>query len=104
LYEHRHDERRHDPGGDRIVSGNAPQSPDRSHPVSLPSSVLRVPSTQHEAGFVSADQRLHAVKKRIDGSSALCGAGRIVQQVPGRFDAADPTACADCVTAVDEPA
>jgi hypothetical protein len=63
-----------------------------------------VPGTQHEAGFVSADQRLHAVKKRIDGASALCGAGRIVQQVPGRFDAGDPAACADCATAVAEPA
>ena len=68
--------------------------------VSLPSTVLYVPGTQHEAGYVSADQRLHVVKKRIDGAGALCGAGRIVQHVPGRFDAADPAACADCVTAV----
>lgn len=72
--------------------------------LSLPSTVLLVLGTQHEAGYVVADQRLHAVKKRIDGASALCGAGRIVQEVPGRFDAADPAACADCVIAVAEPA
>jgi len=72
--------------------------------VSLASTVLPVHGTQHEAGFVSADQRLHAVKKRIDGASALCGAGRIVQQVPGRFDVDDPTACGDCASAVVEPA
>jgi hypothetical protein len=64
---------------------------------------LVVPSTQYEAGLVSADERLHAVKKRIDGASALCGAGRIVQLVPGRFDADDPMVCADCAAAAVGP-
>lgn len=56
--------------------------------------------TQYEAGYVTADEQLHAVKKRIDGTSALCGAGRIVQTVPGRFDSADPNGCAACVTVI----
>lgn len=65
--------------------------------------LLPVPST-YEAGLVSADERLHAVKKRIDGASALCGAGRIVQTVPGRFDSDDPRACGGCAAAAVEPA
>lgn len=57
---------------------------------------LGVPATQYETGHVSADERLHAVKKRIDGAIALCGAGRIVQLVPGRFDSDDPRTCSAC--------
>jgi hypothetical protein len=59
-----------------------------------------VPDTQYEGGYTSADELLHAVKKRIDGSSALCGAGRIVQTVPGRFDSDDPSGCPACVAAI----
>jgi hypothetical protein len=58
-----------------------------------------VPGTRYEAGFVSADERLHAATKRIDSTSALCGAGKIVQIVPGRFDTDDPAACAGCAAA-----
>jgi hypothetical protein len=64
---------------------------------------LFVPETQYEAGYVSADEQLHAVKQRIDGSSALCGAGRIVQTVPGRFDSDTPAACPSCVAAAVGP-
>jgi len=62
-----------------------------------------MPDTQYEAGTVSSDEQLHAAKKRIDGTSALCGAGRIVQVVPGRFDSDDPNACPRCVEAVGGP-
>ena len=62
-----------------------------------------MPGTQYEAGYVSADEQLHAAKQHIDGTSALCGAGRIVQKVPGRFDSDDPQACPGCVAAA-EPA
>jgi hypothetical protein len=62
-----------------------------------------MPVTQHEAGTVSSDDLTHAAKKRIDGTSALCGAGRIVQVVPGRFDSDDPNACPMCVAAVGGP-
>jgi hypothetical protein len=62
-----------------------------------------MPDTQYEAGYISSDEQLHAVKKRIDGASALCGAGRVVQTVPGRFDSDDPRACPACVAAVAGP-
>jgi hypothetical protein len=63
-----------------------------------------VPVTQFEIGLVPDDDRLHAAKKRIDATVALCGAGRIVQSVPGRFDSDDPSACLGCVSAVDPTA
>ena len=58
-----------------------------------------VPVTQFEIGLVTSDDRQHAAKKRVDGAVALCGAGRIVQLVPGRFDSDDPAACEGCVSA-----
>ena len=60
-----------------------------------------VPVTQFEVGLVPDDDRLHAAKKRIDGAVALCGAGRIVQSVPGRFDSDADAACDGCVSAAD---
>lgn len=62
-----------------------------------------MPDTQYEAGYVSTDELLHAAKKRIDGVSALCGVGRIVQAVPGRFDSDDPRACPTCATSATTP-
>jgi hypothetical protein len=59
-----------------------------------------MPSTQYEAGLVPDDDRVHAAHKRISGTAALCGAGRIAQVVPGRFDSDDPAACRGCVGAL----
>jgi hypothetical protein len=39
---------------------------------------------------------VHAVEKRIAGEQALCGAGRIVDRVAGRFDTDDRLACPAC--------
>jgi hypothetical protein len=56
-----------------------------------------MPVTQQESGLVATDTFLHAVLKRINANTALCGAGRISQFVAGRFDTDDPRACAECV-------
>lgn len=71
--------------------------------VTLASYRSGVPATQHEAGFVAGDDRVHATQKRISGSVAVCGAGAITQPVPGRFDSDDERACAACLEAVSEP-
>ena len=63
--------------------------------------VRPVPVTQFEIGLVSDDDRLHAAKNGINGAVALCGAGRIVQSVPGRFDSDDVAACPGCVSVAD---
>lgn len=61
-----------------------------------------MPTTQHEAGFVAADELLHAAQKKISGSVALCGAGRITQPVTGRFDSDDDRACPVCRSVVSD--
>jgi hypothetical protein len=62
-----------------------------------------MPVTTYEAGLVAGDDRLHVLQKRIDGATAVCGAGRIVQTVPGRFDSDDPKACPGCVRSIGVP-
>lgn len=49
-----------------------------------------------EIGLVEGDERRHAVKPTVNGRRAVCGAGAITAQVPGRFDAGDPGACPAC--------
>lgn len=56
-----------------------------------------MPPTQHEAGLVADDQTVHAARKGISGSVAVCGAGRITEIVPGRFNTDEPDACPNCV-------
>jgi hypothetical protein len=53
--------------------------------------------TAFEAGYSDADLRQHAARPAIGGTSALCGAGRIVQAVAGRFGTTLPDACPDCI-------
>jgi len=55
-----------------------------------------MPST-YEAGLIeSIDGFIHAVRNKINGPHALCGAGRIARRWPGRFDPADARACPEC--------
>lgn len=56
--------------------------------------------THHEAGLVAGDEFVHASKKHISGSTALCGAGRVTVPVAGRFDPDVPNACPACSAAV----
>jgi hypothetical protein len=52
---------------------------------------------QHESGLVAGeDGYVHAVQKKISGDAALCGAGRITQMIPGRFERDDERACPQC--------
>jgi hypothetical protein len=53
-------------------------------------------ATQLEEGFVISNLYLHAAERTLDGLCAFCGAGRIVQQVPGRFNPHDGRACPTC--------
>jgi hypothetical protein len=51
---------------------------------------------QLEEGFVAENPYLHAARRNLDGLCAACGAGIIVQVVPGRFDPDDQRACPSC--------
>jgi hypothetical protein len=53
-------------------------------------------ATQLEKGFVSSSRYLHAAERILDGLDAFCGAGKIIQLVPGRFDPKDRDACPSC--------
>jgi hypothetical protein len=60
--------------------------------------------TAFEAGYADADLRQHAARRAIGGSSALCGAGRIIVPVAGRFGTTLDDACPACiVTAAGQP-
>jgi hypothetical protein len=53
-----------------------------------------------EAGSIEpVDDLVHAVRRRLTGGTALCGAGLIVRPLPGRFDPDSPDACPACATA-----
>ena len=52
-----------------------------------------------EAGSVESSDDVHAVRRRLNGAIALCGAGAIVRIVAGRFDPEAPNACAACAAA-----
>ena len=57
-----------------------------------------------EAGSIEpADHLVHAVRRRLGGGTALCGAGQIVRVVAGRFDPDSPDACPACADAAREP-
>jgi hypothetical protein len=45
---------------------------------------------------------VHAGVRGFGGLSAACGAGRLVQLVPGRFDTDGRDVCPDCADAVRE--
>jgi hypothetical protein len=51
---------------------------------------------QLEEGFVLDNTSLHAAERDLDGLRAMCGAGRIVQLIPGYFDPDDQRACLAC--------
>jgi hypothetical protein len=51
---------------------------------------------QLEEGFVSSNGVLHAAERRLQGLCAVCGAGKIIQLIPGRFDPDDQRACPVC--------
>jgi hypothetical protein len=51
---------------------------------------------QFQEGFVTANGVLHAAQRTLDGLCAVCGAGRILQLLPGRFDPEDRRACPEC--------
>jgi rRNA maturation protein Nop10 len=53
-------------------------------------------SKQLEEGFVTSNGVLHAAERRLQGLCAVCGAGKIIQLVPGRFDPDDQRACPVC--------
>jgi hypothetical protein len=52
------------------------------------------------SGLVVVDGYLHAGRRRMFGASALCGAGRIVQQVLRPLTRDDAQACAACLSAL----
>ena len=47
-------------------------------------------------GLVAGDQHSHVAVPKLNGAAAMCGAGRIVQKVPGWFDPTDPSSCPAC--------
>jgi hypothetical protein len=49
---------------------------------------------------VGHDGLIHATRKTLNGMSAICGAGQIGTHLTGRFDPSEPSACQDCVSAV----
>jgi hypothetical protein len=51
---------------------------------------------QLEEGFVLANSSVHAAERDLEGLRAICGAGRIVQMIPGYFDPEDQRACPAC--------
>ena len=56
-----------------------------------------------EAGSIEpSDDLVHAVRRRLTGGTALCGAGVIVRAVAGRFDPEAPDACPACAAAARE--
>jgi len=47
-------------------------------------------------GRVEDDAYIHVKQSRLSGWVALCGAGQIVEDVPGWYDPDDPRACVLC--------
>jgi hypothetical protein len=57
-------------------------------------------ATVLEAGSVAGgDKPVHAVRRRLTGAVALCGAGTIDKMLAGRFDPEAPHACPACAEA-----
>lgn len=57
-------------------------------------------ATVLETGCVaSGDGLVHAVRRRLSGATALCGAGSIERMLPGRFDPDAADACPACAEA-----
>ncbi len=50
-----------------------------------------------EPGRTDDGAAVHAVRPGLAGPTALCGAGKVVQRLPGRFDPAADDACPACV-------
>jgi hypothetical protein len=53
-------------------------------------------ATHLEKGFVTSSPYLHAAERTLDGLTAFCGFGKVVQLVPGKFDPEDRRACPAC--------
>jgi hypothetical protein len=57
-------------------------------------------ATVLESGTVDpADTLVHAVRRRLTGAAALCGAGAIEKMLAGRFDPEATEACPECAQA-----
>ena len=56
-------------------------------------------ATVLESGCVASDQLVHAVRRRLTGATALCGAGAIERMLAGRFDPESADACPACAEA-----
>ena len=57
-------------------------------------------ATVLESGYVGSDDEVvHAVRRRLSGATALCGAGAVAKMLPGRFDPDAADACAACAEA-----
>ena len=49
---------------------------------------------------LAVDGRLHAVRRRLSGLEAVCGAGLVKTVLPGRFEVAGQWSCVDCAQSV----
>jgi hypothetical protein len=59
-----------------------------------------VAETVLESGSIEPiDDLVHAVRRRLTGGTALCGAGLIMRIVAGRFDPESQEACPACAAA-----
>jgi hypothetical protein len=75
------------------LAGLQESPPHVSHDQQMAATVL-------ETGCVGSDDRLvHAVRRRLSGAAALCGAGAIEKMLPGRFDPESPDSCPACAEA-----
>jgi hypothetical protein len=61
-----------------------------------------MPSTQRQGFVGNGEQSLHAARPALLRLVALCGMGRIVQEVPGLFDPTDRLACPKCASMVEQ--
>ena len=58
-------------------------------------------SSHYEAGCIRPiDGLVHAVRKKLSGDFALCGAGRVETHLVGGFDGDAEDACPSCLAAL----
>lgn len=62
-----------------------------------------VPPTSRQAGRVVSESSVHIIRKTVRGAVAICGAGIVVQTLPGRFDPTEPGACQACALTLKPP-
>ena len=69
---------------------STPVVPEQRQPLAAPSA--------YEHGTCGSPE-VHAARKTLQGMAAICGAGKIVILLGGRFDPAEEHACASCASA-----